>query len=166
MWTEYGSAWLKGQQTEQQKPRNSVLHNSQRPLSNLCRTQAELKIQNPLGGNVTAIQPLVIPARLILCDLRETWIGLFTTQSLSLGTEVAFSMNSPQPFNCMTQVSSCVFRTDQSRVISKVQYDYRLSLKIIFKSVDEARLIELFINEMNSAQAAPMGIYNLEKRSA
>jgi hypothetical protein len=156
MWqTEYGITRIKPAKQSQESPSLT------KGLSNLCRIQAELKVRKP-AGPVVPIQQKIIPARLILCDFRETWIGLFTPESVQVGTEVAFTIEKPKRFFCVAQVTSCVFRTDASRVISTAPYDYRLNLRILFQTADEARLVASFVQALNTAQMTPMGIYSLD----
>jgi hypothetical protein len=133
-------------------------------LANLCRVSAELKVRS--RDNVVPLQPTVLEARLILCDFRANWVGLFVPELIQPGTEIAFTLEQPTRFFCHGRVDSCNFRTDSSRVFSQKAFDYRLGFTILHRSAEEAEMVQRFVDELNRAQTTPLGVFELQKRSA
>ena len=111
----------------------------------LKRVSAELKLRE--GASVPLSQPIV-RARVVLCDFRPKWIGLFTEAAIPTGHEIALTIEDPVRFFCFGKVVYSGLVPHQSHIISFSRFDYRTCVEIVFQSKEEFYAIRRYTDEL------------------
>lgn len=114
-----------------------------RPL-HIKRVRAEIRAisQNP-GGEAPATE-----ARVILNDFSAKGMGIFASQALMVGQEVAITLQEPKQVYLRGRIVWCQEYDAESHVLSANPFSYRMGIKFVFQSKQEEQAVAKFCDEL------------------
>ena len=102
------------------------------------RATALLNLRSPNGP------PEVITARVVLNDVNQKGLLLFSSIPLSLEQKVEIVMQDPHPFTANGTIRSCQQMAFDQRIISDQQFQYRVSVEFDVSTDEERQRIDLY----------------------
>lgn len=106
-----------------------------RPL-HFLRTRAEIKIPD-LNGDA-----IIVDARVILNDISPKGVGLFSTQALLPGQDVAITLEEPKRIYLKGRIVWCQEHDVESHVLSESRYSYRIGIAFVFETPEEFQAVQ------------------------
>jgi hypothetical protein len=111
----------------------------------LRRMSAELKVRH---GTLVPDDAKSFRARLVLCDFRPKWIGLFTEEVFPVGMEIALKIEEPFGYFCLGKVAASALVMRQSKVLSVARFDYRTCIEIVYHTRQELFSIRKYADHL------------------
>jgi hypothetical protein len=133
MWDNFMGPRKNGRQKKRLGPR----------IAHLKRTHGQLVIDRGFGQ-----LPTILPARLILNDLRPKSVELFCPHQLSPGQEVSLALEHPRPIQLRGHVVTCFTGEQSSRVHTAVAFTYRIHILFEFLNDGEERALAEYCDEL------------------
>jgi hypothetical protein len=116
----------------------------------LNRTDAEIKIlnSNPSGDSPDESASAILPARVILNEFSDTGVGVYTTEPLRKGQEVALTIDDPRRFYITGTVLFCNEIRSDSKILQQVVYPWRVGVAFIYKTDAERSEVAAYCEEL------------------
>lgn len=109
------------------------------------RVKAELRVV--VQGNTA---PEVNEVRVVLNDMTERGMGLYSQNPIGVGREVAVTLESPRQIYLRGHVTWCQEFDAESRILAQNPFSYRVGVKFIFQSPEEEEAVKNFFEELIS----------------
>lgn len=90
----------------------------------------------------------VLESRVFLNDLSPTGVGLFINTPLDKGAEVSIVIEQPKHLFVKGEVAWCQPYTLNTRILSEEVYAYRMGIRFIFDSPEEAETLKRYCDEL------------------
>lgn len=109
------------------------------------RVSAQIRI----GGSGSGLNEdaVVLKSRLVLIDMTENEVDIFSSEPVALGTEVGLTLDGPRRFYVRGIVSMCRGSEHESRVISQEKFPYRLKIQFTFSNEEEKKQVRQFVGD-------------------
>lgn len=104
------------------------------------RTAAFLHIRSPEGT------PTVVAARIVLNDVSQKGVLLFSSVPLSIEQKVEIVLTDPHPFSAHGTIRSCQQMAFDQRIISDQQFQYRVSVEFDVMTHEDRDRIDAYCN--------------------
>jgi hypothetical protein len=110
------------------------------PRCHYKRTAALLHLRTPDNT------PSVVLARVVLNDVNQKGILLFSSVPLSMEQKVEVVLQDPHPFSATGTVRSCQQMAFDQRIISDHQFQYRVSVEFDVHTAEDRDRIDAYCN--------------------
>jgi len=119
----------------------------------LKRTDAEIKILNSSPANESADESAsaILPARVILNEFSDAGVGVYTTERLRMGQEVALTIDEPRRFYITGKILFCNEVRSDSKIMQQVNYPWRAGVEFIYKSDAERSEVAAYCEELRKS---------------
>lgn len=130
------------------KKPNKQLRQAKRKIIPFQRVHANIKIERT---NETA------ESRVFLNDLSPTGVGCFVNVAIDKGELVAMVIEQPKHIYLRGEVIWCSPYTLDTKILTAERYDYRVGIKFIFDSPEEADIVKKYVEELYAAKGLSQG---------
>ena len=103
------------------------------------RVTAQVKIQEKLKLGEAPKKEKLYAVRLFLNDFGPKGVFINALESMTVGQEIAITIEQPKRFYCRGRVCSCQYL--DTKIISHETYRYRMGIEFIFTSEQEERSV-------------------------
>lgn len=122
----------------------------------LRRVPVELKVV-PSGAPVLGAKPApLIDARVLLSEVSELGLHLFSREPVAVGNPVAVTFEIPKRIYLKGTVSNCSEFTVGSKIISENRFDFRLSVLFSNEKEEDQQAIRDFCKFLNGVSGADL----------
>lgn len=134
--------WQSGFRRNANKPKKKEQSNSTKHMK---RVAAQVKIGGGMG-----LPPQMIQARILLNDIKPTQVDIFATQPILVGQSVALTLDEPKRFYARARVVACKEVPTERKIITPVNYNFRMGLDFIIESQAEENALKDFYHEIST----------------
>ncbi len=117
----------------------------------LKRAEAEIKTlasDSDTGDDSTTE---ILPARVILNEFSDAGVGVYTTEALRMGQEVALTIDEPRRFYITGRIVFCnEVRTD-SKLLQQITYPWRAGIEFNYKTDAERSEVAAYCEELRKS---------------
>lgn len=96
-------------------------------------------------------------ARVFLNDLSPTGVGCFVNVAIQKGEKVAIVIEQPKHIYLRGEVIWCSPYTLDTKILTAERYDYRVGIKFLFDSPEEAEVVKQYVNDLYAAKGMTPG---------
>jgi hypothetical protein len=119
----------------------------------LKRTDAEIKI---LGSYLSGDAPeeeasAILPGRVILNEFSDAGVGVYTTERLRMGQEVALTIDEPRRFYITGRIVFCVEVRSDSKIMQQIHFPWRVGVEFIYRSDAERSEVAAYCDELRKS---------------
>ena len=103
---------------------------------------------NPNGDAGDESVNAILPARVILNEFSDAGVGVYTTERLRMGQEVALTIDDPRRFYITGKVLYCNDVRSDSKIMQQVNFPWRAGVEFIYKSDAERSEVAAYCEEL------------------
>lgn len=127
------------------KPNRQQRYVKRKPIPFL-RVRATIKVESTSE---------TLESRVFLNDLSPTGIGCFVNTPIDIGQKVAVVLEKPKQIYLNGEIIWCAPYAHDSKVLSAERYNYRVGIKLIFDSPEQAEIVKQYIDDIYATSRTP-----------
>ncbi len=137
--------------TSKPKPKRSTERRAggdRRSPLHIHRVEAEIQLAMPANyspppGEVVQEEPS-IHTRLLLNDMTQTGVGLYSPIPFLPGQEIVIRLQEPRPFFLRGRIVWCREYSLKTNILSADPFNYRVGIRFVFESLEEERMVNSY----------------------